>query len=36
MELEDAYGISMSEEQAAKIETVADAVDFVFTRLPGA
>ena len=34
MELEDTYGISMTEEQAAGIETVADAVDFVFTRLP--
>lgn len=35
MELEDTYGIAMSEEQAAKIETVGQAVDFVFTRLPG-
>ncbi len=35
MELEDTYGISMSEEEAAKIETVGQAVDFVFTRLPG-
>ena len=29
MELEDRYGISVSEEQAAKIETVGDAVSFV-------
>ena len=33
MELEDTYGISMSEQEAAKIETVGQAVDFVFTRL---
>lgn len=29
MELEDRYGISVSEEQAAKIKSVGDAVDFV-------
>jgi acyl carrier protein len=29
MELEDTYGISVSEEQAAKIATVGDAVAFV-------
>jgi len=29
MELEDNYGISVSEEQAARIETVGDAVAFV-------
>jgi acyl carrier protein len=29
MELEDSYGISVSEEQAARIETVGDAVSFV-------
>jgi len=29
MELEDSYGISVSEEQAARIETVGDAVAFV-------
>ena len=29
MELEDRYGISVSEEQAAKIATVGDAVEFV-------
>lgn len=34
MELEDAYGIAMSEEQASRIETVGAAVDFVFERLP--
>ena len=35
MELEDTYGIAMSEEEAAKIVTVGAAVDFVFERLPG-
>jgi acyl carrier protein len=35
MELEDTYGISMSEEEAARIETVGQAVDFVHARLPG-
>ena len=34
MELEDTYGVSVSEEDAAKIETVGDAVDFVLLRLP--
>lgn len=29
MELEDTYGISVSEEQAARIDTVGAAVDFV-------
>jgi acyl carrier protein len=33
MELEDTYGISVSEEEAADIETVRDAVDFVAGRL---
>ncbi len=33
MELEDTYGISVSEEEAAEIETVAQAVDFVAGRL---
>ena len=33
MELEDTYGIKVSEEEAAKIETVGDAVDFVIGRL---
>ena len=35
MELEDTYGIAMSEDEAARIETVGAAVDFVFERLPG-
>jgi acyl carrier protein len=35
MELEDSYGVKVSEEQAAQIETVADAVDFVLAHLPG-
>jgi acyl carrier protein len=34
MELEDTYGVSVSEEEAARIETVADAVDFVLERQP--
>ncbi len=34
MELEDRYGISVSEEQAARIETVGDAVDFVLGHAP--
>jgi acyl carrier protein len=34
MELEDTYGIKVSEEEAARIETVADAVDYVTGRLP--
>lgn len=34
MELEDTYGIRVSEEEAARIETVGDAVDFVLQRLP--
>jgi acyl carrier protein len=34
MELEDRYGIRVSEEEAAGIETVGDAVDFVCTRVP--
>jgi acyl carrier protein len=34
MELEDTYGISVSEEQAAKISTVAEAVDFVLEHSP--
>lgn len=35
MELEDTYGIKVSEQDAAKIETVGDAVDFVHGRLEG-
>jgi len=34
MELEDGYGIRLSEEQAARIETVGDAVDFVVEHAP--
>jgi len=34
MELEDTYGVPMSEEEAARIETVGAAVDFVHARLP--
>jgi acyl carrier protein len=34
MELEDRYGISVSEEQAARIKTVGDAVDFVLEQAP--
>jgi acyl carrier protein len=34
MELEDSYGISVSEEQAARIETVGDAVSFVVEHAP--
>jgi acyl carrier protein len=35
MELEDTYGIKVSERDAARIETVGDAVDFVHGRLAG-
>jgi acyl carrier protein len=34
MELEDTYGVTMSEEEAADIKTVGNAVDFVAERLP--
>jgi acyl carrier protein len=34
MELEDRYGIRVSEEEAAEIQTVGDAVDFVCARAP--
>jgi acyl carrier protein len=34
VELEDSYGIRIPEEQAAKIETVGDAADFVLAQLP--
>jgi acyl carrier protein len=34
MELEDRYGVSVSEEQAARIETVGDAVSFVVEHAP--
>jgi acyl carrier protein len=36
MELEDTYGLSVSEEEAADIETVGDAVNFVSDRLGAA
>jgi acyl carrier protein len=36
MELEDTYGIKVSEEEAGEIRTVGEAVDFVIARLsPG-
>ena len=34
MELEDRYGVAVSEEQAARIATVGDAVDFVIEHAP--
>ena len=34
MELEDRYEIRVSEEEAAEIETVNDAVEFVCARVP--
>jgi acyl carrier protein len=34
MELEDTYGVKVTEEEAARIETVGDSVDFVVDRLP--
>jgi acyl carrier protein len=34
MELEDNYGVSVSEEQASRIETVGDAVGFVVEHAP--
>jgi acyl carrier protein len=34
MELEDTYGISVSEQEASKIETIANIVDFVVERQP--
>jgi acyl carrier protein len=34
MELEDTYGIKVSEEEASRIETVGNAVDFVLERMP--
>ena len=36
MELEDNYGVAVSEEQAAKIKTVGDAVAFVLEHAPAA
>ncbi len=34
MELEDTYGISVSDEQATRISTVGEAVDFVLAHAP--
>jgi acyl carrier protein len=34
MELEDRYGVAIPEEQAAKIKTVGQAVDFVSRHVP--
>ena len=34
MELEDRYGVAVSEEQASRIETVGDAVGFVVEHAP--
>ncbi|HZA88664.1 MAG TPA: acyl carrier protein [Solirubrobacterales bacterium] len=36
MELEDTYGIKVSEEEAARIENVGQAVDFVIEHVPSA
>jgi acyl carrier protein len=33
-ELEDSYGVKMSDEEAAGIQTVRQAVDFVVARVP--
>ena len=33
-ELEDTYGVAMSDEQAARIHTVGQAVDFVLAHTP--
>ena len=33
-ELEDQYGVKMSDEEAAQIHTVAQAIDFVLARNP--
>jgi acyl carrier protein len=33
-ELEDTYGVKMSDEQAAQIQTVGQAVDFVLAHQP--
>jgi acyl carrier protein len=34
MELEDRYGVAVSDEQASRIETVGDAVGFVLEHAP--
>ena len=36
MELEDRYGVAVSEQQATKIKTVGDAVAFVLEHAPTA
>jgi acyl carrier protein len=33
-ELEDVYGVKMSDEQAPRVQTVGQAVDFVLEHLP--
>jgi acyl carrier protein len=33
-ELEDTYGVKMSDEQAARVQTVGQAVDFVLEHVP--
>jgi acyl carrier protein len=35
-ELEDSYGVQMTDEQAARIQTVGQAVDFVLAHHPAA
>jgi acyl carrier protein len=35
-ELEDTYGVAMTDEQAAQIQTVGQAVDFVLAHQPAA
>jgi acyl carrier protein len=35
-ELEDTYGVKMSDEEAARIQTVGAGVDFVLAHLPSA
>ncbi len=35
-ELEDAYGVQMSDEEATRILTVGQAIDFVLERTPAA
>jgi acyl carrier protein len=35
-ELEDTYGVKMSDEEAARILTVGQAIDFVLERTPAA
>ena len=34
VEFEDTYGVKMSDEQAARVQTVGQAVDFVLAHLP--